>query len=124
MAELEPGSVPLPPGHEARGLMDDVPRVLITTSTGTTMTATTTADAQRIDLADASTVMRGRVRWFSHKGFGFIHGADGADIYVHYSGIAGAGFRTLPPGAEVRFSIRHTRRGPEAVDVVEIGDDR
>lgn len=72
--------------------------------------------------ADTGTTARvaGTVRWFSHKGFGFIDRHDGGDVYVHHSGIAGAGFRTLATGAQVHFTIRQTPRGPEAVDVVTV----
>lgn len=69
----------------------------------------------------APTRLTGTVRWFSHKGFGFIDRHDGGDVYVHYSGIAGAGFRTLDDGAHVTFDVIATPRGPEAVDVVVLG---
>jgi cold shock protein len=85
------------------------------------VTATTTAEATT---TDAPTRVTGTVRWFSHKGFGFIGRHGGGDVYVHHSEIAGAGFRTLATDAEVQFSIRQTRRGPEAVDVVVVGDSR
>jgi cold shock protein len=83
------------------------------------VTATTTAGTTTIDTTVRVT---GTVRWFSHKGFGFIdrHGDD--DVYVHHSEIAGPGFRTLAAEAEVEFSVRHTRRGPEAVDVIVVGE--
>lgn len=67
---------------------------------------------------DVTTRVRGRVRWFSHKGFGFIATDDGPDVYVHHSAIVGTGFASLPTGADVRFAVRQTPRGPEAVDVV------
>jgi cold shock protein len=83
------------------------------------MTATTTAEARDINAAHVT----GTVQWFSHKGFGFIRRHDGEDIYVHHSGIAGNGFRTLLRDTRVRFSVRHTPRGPEAVNVVVIDDE-
>src|SRR3954467_162459 len=57
----------------------------------------------------------GTVKWFSdEKGFGFITPEDGGkDLFVHFSGIAGNGFRTLPEGA--RFSY-DPRRGPQGPD--------
>jgi CspA family cold shock protein len=76
------------------------------------MTTTTTAAAD--------TRVAGSVQWFSDKGFGFIGRHGGGDVYVHHSGIVGSGFRTLATGAEVVFTVRQTRRGPEAVDVVVI----
>lgn len=66
----------------------------------------------------AAARLGGRVRWFSHKGFGFIAGTDGHDVYVHHSAIVGTGFRTLPTDAEVTYGVRQTPRGPEATDVV------
>jgi CspA family cold shock protein len=78
------------------------------------MTATTAAEARDTEAVHVT----GTVQWFSHKGFGFIRRRDGEDVYVHHSGIAGTGFRTLSRDARVRFSVRQTPRGPEAVDVV------
>lgn len=78
----------------------------------TTATASTAPDIR----------VRGRVAWFSHKGFGFLETEDGRDVYVHHSAIVGTGFRTLPAGADVAFRIQHEARGPEARDV-EITDD-
>jgi cold shock protein len=66
---------------------------------------------------DAAVRVTGHVRWFSHKGFGYLATDGGRDIYVHHSAIVGSGFRTLPTDARVSFSIVQTRRGPEAVDV-------
>ena len=83
------------------------------------MTATTAAGAAT---TDATTHVTGTVRWFSHKGFGFIDRHGGGEVYVHHSQIAGAGFRTLVADTEVRFAVRQTRRGPEAVDVSVVGD--
>lgn len=81
------------------------------------MTAITTADTAG---TDAPARVTGTVRWFSHKGFGFIDRHDGGDVYVHHSGITGTGFRTLSANAEVQFGVRETSRGPEAVDVVVV----
>jgi CspA family cold shock protein len=83
------------------------------------MTATTTAQPAATDAMQRVT---GTVQWFSHKGFGFIRRHGGDEIYVHHSQIVGSGFRTLSTDAVVEFSVRQTRRGPEAVDVVAIDD--
>lgn len=60
----------------------------------------------------------GTVKWFSNaKGYGFITKADGTDVFVHYTGIVGEGFRTLREGDTVSFEVRDSEKGPEAVNV-------
>ena len=65
----------------------------------------------------------GTVKWFSDsKGYGFITPADGgADLFVHFSGIAGNGFKSLPEGAKVEFEAAEGEKGPEAKNVVQVG---
>jgi CspA family cold shock protein len=62
----------------------------------------------------------GTVKWFNEtKGYGFIApDGGGKDVFVHYSGIVGNGFRTLTEGAKVEFEVREGTKGPEATDVV------
>ena len=78
-----------------------------------TATATATVEAT----ARVATRTRGRVQWFSPKGFGMIAADDGTEVYVHHSGIDGDGFRSLPTDGDVSFVVTRTARGPEAVDV-------
>jgi CspA family cold shock protein len=61
----------------------------------------------------------GTVKWFSdEKGFGFITPDDqGKDLFVHFSGIAGDGFRTLPEGAKVEYEAQEGPKGPNAANV-------
>lgn len=62
----------------------------------------------------------GRVKWFNaEKGFGFITPDDGGkDIFVHFSGIRGSGYRSLEEGAAVQFEIGEGPKGPQAQDVI------
>jgi CspA family cold shock protein len=61
----------------------------------------------------------GTVKWFNDdKGFGFITPDDGSkDVFVHHSGIAGEGFRTLAEGAKVSYEAENGDKGPKAVNV-------
>ena len=61
----------------------------------------------------------GVVKWFSdEKGFGFITPDDGGkDAFVHFSSIAGDGFRTLAEGAKVSYELREGPKGPQATNV-------
>jgi CspA family cold shock protein len=63
---------------------------------------------------------KGTVKWFnSTKGFGFItNEADGKDVFVHFTGIAGTGFKSLEDGQSVTFDMEEGNRGMQAVNVV------
>ena len=62
---------------------------------------------------------QGTVKWFNdEKGYGFISPDDGGeDLFVHYSGIEGDGFRTLDEGARVAFEKTQGKKGMQAVNV-------
>ena len=61
----------------------------------------------------------GKVKWFNEsKGYGFVQMDDGTDVFVHYSGIAGEGFKTLQEGQEVEFEVEQGEKGPRAVNVI------
>ena len=62
---------------------------------------------------------KGTVKWFNaQKGFGFItNAADGEDVFVHFSGLAMDGFKTLEDGQNVTFDITQGNRGLQAVNV-------
>ena len=63
---------------------------------------------------------KGTVKWFNKdKGFGFITGEDGKDYFVHFSGIAGEGFKSLDEGQAVTFDIADGQKGPMAVNVTK-----
>jgi CspA family cold shock protein len=65
----------------------------------------------------------GTVRWFNEtKGYGFITPDEGGkDVFVHFSGIVGEGFKTLSEGAKVEFEVRQGQKGPEAANVSLVG---
>lgn len=63
---------------------------------------------------------KGTVKWFSEqKGYGFIEQEDGKDIFVHYSSINSAGFKTLSEGDQVTYDVEDGERGPVAKNVVK-----
>lgn len=65
--------------------------------------------------------VRGVVKWFNgDKGYGFITPESGADLFVHYSEIQGAGFRTLNEGDKVEFTITEGKKGKQASGVVVV----
>ena len=63
---------------------------------------------------------RGSVKWFdTKKGYGFIKQSDGDDVFVHYKGIVGEGFKSLRSGEEVEFEIANGPKGPQATNVTK-----
>lgn len=62
--------------------------------------------------------MQGKVKWFNDaKGYGFITRDNGTDIFVHYSGILGKGFKSLREGEPVDFEVVMGPKGNQAVNV-------
>ena len=66
------------------------------------------------------TRITGKVKWFNNaKGYGFIEREGGNDVFVHFSAIQGAGFRTLEEGQQVEFEIVDGPKGPQAGNVTK-----
>lgn len=60
----------------------------------------------------------GKVKWFNaEKGYGFITGEDGKDVFVHYSSINVDGFKTLEEAQTVTYDVIESDRGKQASNV-------
>ncbi|MGH2663656.1 MAG: cold-shock protein [Actinomycetota bacterium] len=60
----------------------------------------------------------GTVKWFNpDKGYGFITREDGPDVFVHFSAIAGDGYRNLDENQKVEFDVTEGPKGPQAANV-------
>ncbi|MDT2767694.1 MULTISPECIES: cold-shock protein [Globicatella] len=63
----------------------------------------------------------GTVKWFNaDKGFGFITGQDGNDVFAHFSQIQGSGFKSLEEGQQVSYDIEKGQRGLQATNIVKL----
>ena len=62
---------------------------------------------------------QGTVKWFNNeKGYGFITPDEGGeDLFVHYSGIAGDGFRSIEEGTKVSYEATQGQKGMQAQNV-------
>ena len=66
---------------------------------------------------------QGKVKWFNdQKGYGFITGEDGKDIFIHYSSINADGFKTLQEGQTVTFDLIDSDRGKQANNVTVVDE--
>ncbi len=62
--------------------------------------------------------MNGTVKWFNQeKGYGFVTGEDGKDVFVHFSQINKPGYKTLAEEEAVTFEITDGQKGPQASNV-------
>ncbi len=63
--------------------------------------------------------MKGKVKWYNtRKGYGFIEGEDGEDVFIHKNEVPMGTF--LNEEDEVEFDIQKTDRGPQASNVKKI----
>lgn len=75
------------------------------------------------DNADRLSDVEGTVKWFDpRKGFGFIIGPEGQDIFVHFTVIQGDGFRVLKDGARVHYDAERSDKGWKATRAVRVDD--
>jgi CspA family cold shock protein len=67
-------------------------------------------------------VPQGTVKWFNgEKGYGFIRPDDGGeDLFVHHTGIAGGGFKSLDEGDRVSYEVAQGRKGMQAQNVSKV----
>jgi cold shock protein len=60
----------------------------------------------------------GTVKWFKDdKGYGFIAGDDGVEVFVHFSAIQQEGFKSLSEGQKVTYEVTQGPKGPQATNV-------
>ena len=65
--------------------------------------------------------IQGEVKWFSaEKGYGFIKRDNGKDVFVHFSAINSAGYKSLEQGERVEFEITQGSKGEQASNVVKV----
>jgi CspA family cold shock protein len=63
----------------------------------------------------------GTVKWFNDsKGFGFLEQENGDDVFVHFSAIAGDGFKSLAEGDRVTFDVVKGPKGLQAANVARV----
>ena len=66
----------------------------------------------------------GKVKWFdTKKGYGFIVGDEGQDVFVHYTSIQGEGFRALKDGESVSYELVKSEKGDQARNVIRQAAD-
>ena len=64
---------------------------------------------------------KGTVKWFNaEKGYGFITGEDGADVFVHFSAINGEGFKSLEEGQAVTYDLNRRRSRNAGANVTKL----
>jgi len=63
---------------------------------------------------------KGKVKWFSNqKGYGFITGDDGKDVFVHFSAVKSEGYKSLNEGDVVEYEVTQGPKGDQATNVTK-----
>jgi CspA family cold shock protein len=63
--------------------------------------------------------MNGKVKWYNpRKGYGFVEGEDGKDIFIHRSSIPQGVF--LNEGDSIEYEIEESDKGPKAVNIKKL----
>jgi CspA family cold shock protein len=76
---------------------------------------------QTVRVVGDPVMVTGNVKWFdSKKGFGFIVGPEGQDVFVHFSSIQGDGFRSLKDGESVDYELVSGPKGFSAKTVTRL----
>jgi cold shock protein len=68
-------------------------------------------DVRRGEEAMATGTVKKLVR---ERGFGFIQGSDGVELFFHRSALQGEGFDALAEGQAVEFDVERGDKGPRA----------
>ncbi|MFR2460952.1 MAG: cold-shock protein [Christensenellaceae bacterium] len=64
---------------------------------------------------------QGTVKWFnSEKGYGFIAGDEGGDVFVHYSAIKADGYRSLKEGQKVSYETETDPKNPNKLRAINV----
>lgn len=72
-------------------------------------------------ISEVYIMMNGTVKWFNaEKGFGFITGEDGKDVFAHFSQINSDGYKSLEEGQKVSFNVVEGAKGPQAESITVI----
>jgi CspA family cold shock protein len=63
--------------------------------------------------------MKGTIKWYNaRKGYGFIDGEDGKDVFVHRSAVPTGTF--LNEGDKVEYEIEEAEKGPQATSIKKL----
>ena len=66
-------------------------------------------------------MVKGKIKWFNNKkGFGFIAGDNGKDIFVHFSAIQQDGYKTLNTDDQVEYDLVKSEKGDQAQNVRKV----